>query len=108
MQYEQVFSRPADQDKKHFELGCSPAIPGRNYFADVVGLPDEQSIHAAVAGLTNEQEIENALVKLFERHQLPHRLARDFMKWRLRIERNTRGPKGEVNNTTAETPATRS
>jgi hypothetical protein len=77
----QPFARPANQDKKHFELGASTAKPAAGYFADVLGLSSEQPIKDAVAGLSSAKEIEDVLFNLFQdRWQ-----ARDYMKWRMGI-----------------------
>jgi hypothetical protein len=76
------FSRPANQDRKHFELGTSTAKPAPEYFADAADLPDEQVIRTAVAGLSDEQEIKDTLVNLLGSYSL----ARDYMKWRMRIK----------------------
>jgi hypothetical protein len=74
--------RQANQDKIHFRLGSSPAIPAAGYFADVLGLANEQVILDKIAGLSTEQEIEDALFKLFwDRGQ-----AQSFMWWRLRMK----------------------
>lgn len=73
----QPFARQANQDKKHFELGASPAKPAAGYVAGVLGIDSEQEILDAIAGLANEVEIEDALFKLFREDQF---MARDFMK----------------------------
>ena len=83
MQVSNPFSRPANQDRKHFELGTSTAKPAAGYFADAVGLSGEQVIRDAIAGLSGEKEIEDALFKLF-RHRP---LARDYMRWRMGIKK---------------------
>jgi hypothetical protein len=83
MQVYEPFARPANQDKKHFDLGTSPARPAAEYFAGVADLSSEQVLRDAVAGLSNEQSIEDALFKL-----LPSRFfAREYMRWRMGIKR---------------------
>jgi hypothetical protein len=68
------------QDRKHFPLGTSKAVPASGYFADVAGLANEQLIKDQIAGLSSAQEIEDALFKVFSHNRY---MARDFMKWRL-------------------------
>jgi hypothetical protein len=71
------------QDRKHFPLGTSKAIPASGYFADVAGLASEQLIKDKIAGLSSEQEVEDVLFKLFwDRSQ-----ARSFMYWRLKMKK---------------------
>jgi hypothetical protein len=83
MQVYEPFARPANQDKKHFELGTSTARPAAGYFAGVADLPSEQVFRDAVAGLSSEQEMEDALFKL-----LPSRFfAREYMRWRMGIKK---------------------
>lgn len=77
------YPRVAGQDKSHFPLGSSPAIPAAGYFADAAGLANEQVIKDAVAGLSSEQEIEEALIKLLRDYDL----ARGYMHWRMRIKK---------------------
>lgn len=77
------YGRVAGQDRKHFELGTSPAIPAAGYFADAAGLTNEQVIRDAVAGLSSEQEIEETLVKLLR----DYRLAHGYMRWRMRMKK---------------------
>jgi hypothetical protein len=83
MQVSNPFSRPANQDRKHFPLGTSTAVPAAGYFADVAGLSNEQVIRDAIAGLSSEQEIEATLVNLLGYHSLAH----DYMRWRLRMKK---------------------
>lgn len=75
----QPFSRPANQDKKHFDLGSSPAKPAAGYFAGVLGIKSEEEIWNAIEGLP-PKDIEEALYKFFREDR---RMARDFMRWRL-------------------------
>lgn len=83
MQVYEPFARPANQDKKHFDLGTSTARPATGYFAGVADLPSEQVLRDAVAGLASEQEIESALLKF-----LPSRFfAHEYMKWRMGIKK---------------------
>jgi len=79
MQVSNPFSRPANQDRKHFSLGESPAKPANGYFADAAGLPSENVIRDAVAGLSTSEEIEAALIKLL----IYRRLAHGYMRWRM-------------------------
>lgn len=58
MQTYNPFARPANQDKKHFPLGTSPAIPAR------------------VDWRQNPEKFEKALVKLLG----CHRAAADYIK----------------------------
>jgi hypothetical protein len=80
----QPFARPANQDKKHFDLGTSSARPAAGYFAGVLGIASEQEIMDAIAGLSNETEIENALYDLFREDR---KQAHDFMWWRMGIKK---------------------
>jgi hypothetical protein len=82
MQVGNPFSRPANQDRKHFPLGTSTAKPAAGYFADAAGLSSEQVIRDAIVGLSSEQETEEALVELLRSHLL----ARDYMRWRMGID----------------------
>jgi hypothetical protein len=82
MQVGNPFSRPANQDRKHFELGTSEAVPASGYFATAADLPDEQVIRDALAGLSDEQEIEETRIGLLQ----DCNLARGFMRWRMRIK----------------------
>jgi hypothetical protein len=75
------------QDRKHFRLGTSTAVPGANYFAGVRGLDDEQPIVDAVAGLSDPKQIETVLTEL-----LGPRLAREFMWFRLKMRENAPRP----------------
>lgn len=77
----QPFSRPANQDRKHFELGESTAKPAPGYFASVLGLPSERVIQGFIAGLSDEHHVEDALSYLFGSHQM----ACDYMYWRMRM-----------------------
>jgi len=83
----QPFARPANQDKRHFELGASPAKPAAGYFAGVLGIDSEREILDAIAGLSNEAEIEDTLYKLFRKDRC---MAHDFMKWRLGMKNAAR------------------
>ncbi|MEZ5901667.1 MAG: hypothetical protein R3D51_19480 [Hyphomicrobiaceae bacterium] len=88
MQVYEPFARPANQDKKHFELGTSTAKPAEGYFADVADLPSEKVLQDAVAGLLSEQEIEDALFNL-----LPSRFfAHEYMRWRMGIKADAKRP----------------
>jgi hypothetical protein len=78
MQVGNPFSRPANQDRKHFDLGTSTAVPAPGYFAGVLGVKDEQVIKDAISGL-GDHEIEDALFNLFQNRQI----ARDFIRWRV-------------------------
>ncbi|RTM14330.1 MAG: hypothetical protein EKK33_06720 [Bradyrhizobiaceae bacterium] len=75
------------QDRRHFPLGSSDAVPAPGYFADAFGLANEQVIMDAIAGLTDPQQIEDALTAQLrgERHQ-----AQDFMRWRLKMRKNAK------------------
>jgi hypothetical protein len=77
------YGHAAGQDRKHFPLGTSPARPAAGYFADAAGRSSEQEIRDAIAGLSDEQEIEGALVKLLRSRWL----ARDYMRWRMRMKK---------------------
>ena len=76
------------QDRKHFPLGTSTAVPGPNYFAEVRGLDDEQTIVDAVAGLSDPKQIENVLAELLD----SRKLAREFMWFRLKMRENAPRP----------------
>lgn len=83
MQVYEPFARPANQDKKHFDLGTSTARPAAEYFAGFADLASEQVLRDAVVGLSDEQAIEDALFKLLSSRSA----ARDYMRWRMRIKR---------------------
>jgi hypothetical protein len=77
------YGRLAGQDRMHFSLGTSRAVPAPGYFADAAGLANEQVIRDAIAGLSDRQKIEDALTaRLYSRQQ-----ARDFMWWRLKMRK---------------------
>jgi len=87
MQFE-FAPRQAGQDRKHFPLGTSTAVPAPGYFAGIAGLENEQMIKDAIAGLSDSREIEDALVKiLYSRRQ-----AQDFMRWRLKMRNYAKRP----------------
>ena len=75
------YPRVANQDRTHFDLGASRAMPGQGYFAAAAGLSSEQEIVDAIAELTDRQEIENTLVTLFGGRR---QMALDYMKWRMK------------------------
>lgn len=77
------FSRPANQDKKHFPLGECQARPAAGYFADVAGLDSEQIITDTIAGLSSEREIQDTLVWLLKDRWM----AFEYMRWRLRMKK---------------------
>jgi hypothetical protein len=83
MQVSNPFSRPANQDRKHFPLGTSTAKPAAGYFADAAGLSSEQEIKDAIAGLSSEQEIDAVLIKLLRSYELVH----DYKRWRMRTKK---------------------
>ncbi|WP_298259893.1 hypothetical protein [Bradyrhizobium sp.] len=82
MQPSEYYGRLAGQDRKDFPLGTCPARPAAGYFADAVGLADEQVIKDAIAGLSTEHEIESALRELLGRVH-----AHGYMWWRLGIKK---------------------
>jgi len=87
MQFE-FSGRQAGQDRVHFPLGTSTAVPGPNYFADVVGLANEQAIKDGIAGLSDSKEIEDALTERLQ----SRRLAREFMWFRLKMRKDAKRP----------------
>ncbi len=75
MQVYVPFARPANQDRKHFDLGGSTARPAKGYWAARAGLKNDYQIEEAIAGMTNAEEIQVTLIKL-----LGYSCAHDYMK----------------------------
>jgi hypothetical protein len=88
--------RQANQDKMHFPLGSSPARPASGYFADVLGIANEQMIRDQMTGLSEDKEIEETLFKLFWNRDQAH----SFMYWRLGMKKYAPGPKGDSDRST--------
>jgi hypothetical protein len=78
------YPRVAGQDKAHFPLGTSRAVPASGYFADAFGLANEQVIMDAIAGLTDPQGIEDAITTRLRGNRYQ---AGDFMWWRLKMRK---------------------